>query len=409
MFAPLLATLTLALLCTSSPVLIRENPVKLTLARHFNFTGSAKIIEADQARARALKTRTHVPPAQFGAAANAASSGPLTNTAVTYTAEVLVGSPATTYNLIVDTGSSNTWVGADPSKPYVPTPPSEDTGEEVFVEYGSGLFIGEEWLDTISFAGITIPDQSIGASELAFGFNGVDGILGIGPTDLTQGTTSSGNLVPTVIDTAFTLNLIPNKQVGVSFEPTNTAGAVNGELTLGGADASKFTSALHSVPLTTTSPASLYFGVDQSVTYGGESILESTAGIVDTGTTLVLIASDAFARYQTATGGVSDADTGLLSITPAQFAALQNLDFNIGGQTFSLTPNAQIWPRALNTAIGGTADSIYLIVGDIGSNTGAGLDFINGYAFLERFYSVFDSGAGTVSFAETAFTGATSN
>lgn len=46
------------------------------------------------------------------------------------------------------------------------------------------------------------------------------------------------------------------------------------------------------VPITSTSPASQYWGVDQTINYGsGEAILDSTAGIVDTGTTLVLIAT----------------------------------------------------------------------------------------------------------------------
>lgn len=63
----------------------------------------------------------------------------------------------------------------------------------------------------------------------------------------------------------------------------------------------------------------------------------------------------------------------------------------------------------LNSAIGGNADSVYLIVGDIGSSTGSGLDFINGMTWLERFYSVYDTGNQQVGFAETAFTFATTN
>lgn len=41
--------------------------------------------------------------------------------------------------------------------------------------------------------------------------------------------------------------------------------------------------------------------------------------------------TDAFSTYQAATGGVLDENTGLLRITPAQFANLQSLFFNIGG------------------------------------------------------------------------------
>lgn len=44
---------------------------------------------------------------------------------------------------------------------------------------------------------------------------------------------------------------------------------------------------------------------------------------------------DAFATYQQLTGGVTDEATGLLSITPAQFASLQSLFFNIGGVSSS--------------------------------------------------------------------------
>jgi cathepsin E len=78
--------------------------------------------------------------------------------------------------------------------------------------------------------------------------------------------------------------------------------------------------------------------------------------------------------------------------------------------TFELTANAQIWPRSLNTVIGGTAGSIYLIVNDLGTPTPAqGLDFINGQAFLERFYSVYDTANQRVGLATTPFTKATTN
>ena len=103
--------------------------------------------------------------------------------------------------------------------------------------------------------------------------------------------------------------------------------------------------------VTSTSPASQYWGITQSITYGSShtTILSSTAGIVDTGasavpnklslisstcpqgTTLLLIASDALAKYQKATGATSDASTGLLAISSSGFSKLQSLYFKIGG------------------------------------------------------------------------------
>jgi len=74
-----------------------------------------------------------------------------------------------------------------------------------------------------------------------------------------------------------------------------------------------------------------------------------------------------------------------------------------------LTPNAEIWPRSLNTYIGGVSGDIYLIVANLGTPSGEGLDFINGQTFLERFYAVFDTANQRVGIATTSFTSATTN
>ncbi|KAI0797337.1 aspartic proteinase precursor [Irpex lacteus] len=407
MFAQLAATISLALICAASPiVVIRDNNIKLPLSRNFNVPGGKTLPEIDRARAQSLIQKAS---SKSEVTKQASENVPVTNVATIYTVAVDVGTPPTTFNLIVDTGSSNTWVGANTNNPYTPTNSSIDTGDSVFVEYGSGLFIGEEYLDTVSFGDITLYNQSIGGSELALGFNGVDGIFGIGPVDLTEGTTDSGSAVPTVTDNALTAGLISKKQVGVYFQPTTEASVTNGELSFGGADSTKYNGTLNAVPITSTSPASNYFGVDQSVKYGDSEILSTNAGIVDTGTTLVLLATDAYNAYVNATGAVLDSTTGLLNITSAQYEKLDSLFFELGGVSYELTPNAQIWPRSLNTAIGGVDGAIYLVVADIGSNSGSGLDFINGYTFLERYYTVYDTDANTVSFAETPYTFATSN
>jgi hypothetical protein len=336
------------------------------------------------------------------------SSFPVTNGVVTYTADVGVGSPATTYSLIIDTGSSNTFIGA--GKTYVKTSTSKSTGNSVSVSYGSGSFSGTEYTDTVTLSsGLVIKNQSIAVASTSTGFDGVDGILGVGPVDLTDGTVKNTGEVPTVTDNLYSQGTIPANSLGVFFAPTTSTSTKNGELTFGGADTSKISGSLSYVPVTSTYPASYYWGVDQSIGYGTTTLLSTTAGIVDTGTTLTLIASDAFKKYKTATGAVADSATGLLRITSAQYSNLKNLDFKIGGKTYSLTPNAQIFPRSLNTQIGGSANSIYLIVADIGSSSGQGLDFINGYSFLERFYTVYDTQNSRLGFAATQYTTATTN
>jgi cathepsin E len=112
---------------------------------------------------------------------------------------------------------------------------------------------------------------------------------------------------------------------------------------------------------------------------------------------------DAYNRYVDATGAVYDENTGLLRITPAQYENLQSLFFGIGGRTYELNANAQIWPRTLGVP-GGEKDSIYLVVFDLGSIISLDLGFIAGQPFLERYYSVFDTGNSRVGFATTPFT-----
>ncbi|KAF8930621.1 hypothetical protein BGZ52_000891 [Haplosporangium bisporale] len=333
-----------------------------------------------------------------------------------YVASVGIGSPATQYDLIVDTGSSNTWVGAN--KPYVKTSTSQQTSNSVSEGgiQGSGGFSGTEYTDQVTLAsGLVVSGQSIGVASTVKGFKDVDGILGLGPVDLTVGTLSpdTKSTIPTVVDNLFTQGTISEHVCSIYFEPiTDSSGTQeNGQITFGGTDSSKYTGSITFAPITETSPANNYWGIDASFSYGrGETtILSTNAGIVDSGTTLLLLATDAFNAFQKATGGVKDSATGLLSITSEQLGSMKSLFVTISGVEYELTPNALIWPRSLNSAIGGSAGSIYLIVSDNGSNSGSGLDFILGLKFMERFYTVFDTGNQRVGFATTPFTDATTN
>lgn len=407
-FLSLLPVFILALVALANPVVttIRDSTISLPIARRVRLASGKTLYEHDYARAQALKARSKV-----GSVSKLANT-PAENRAVSYISKVGVGSPATQYNLIVDTGSSNTWIGAGTK--YSPTHTSQKTPNTVGATYGSGFFSGTEYIDTITLgSGLVIPTQSIGVASTAAGFDGTDGILGIGPVALTRNTLSpdTNATIPTVIDNLFSRRTISSKVIGIFFEPTNSNSTVNGVLTWGGTDRSKFTGSITYTPITVTEPAKLYWGIDQTVTYGKSKtpILAKTAGIVDTGTTLVLISKDAYDKYQTVTGATFDAVAGLLKITSAQYAKLQSLYFWIGGKTFEFTANAQIWPRSLNTAIGGSTGDIYLVVGNLGSSTGQGLDFINGQTWLERFYSVYDTDKERVGIATTPFTRATSN
>ena len=63
-----------------------------------------------------------------------------------------------------------------------------------------------------------------------------------------------------------------------------------------------------------------------------------------------------------------------------------------------------MWPRALNTLIGGNSSFIYLVINDLGTPSGSGLDFVLGFTFLERFYTVYETVNQLIGFAQTEFT-----
>ncbi|KAF5366346.1 hypothetical protein D9757_011466 [Collybiopsis confluens] len=396
---------TLALAVAANPIVVVDrSPISLPLSRVRNFTSGYDIISHDLARIQHFKDRANARATNQPFTKRQAQ--PVINEVVSYIASVGVGASNSQYQLIVDTGSSNTWVGA--SKSFASTSTSTNTGAQVSVSYGSGEFSGTEWTDKVTLSSsLVVTQQSIGVASSSSGFSGTDGILGIGPTDLTADTVNGASTVPTVVDNLFSQGTISQKVIGISFAPTTTDEVTNGEIFFGGTDSAKFAGSVAYTPRVGD-----YWGIAQTVTYGSTTVLNNLQGIVDTGTTLIYLTPNSFNSYIKATGAVFDDDTGLYKLTTAQFSALKNLNFVIGGVAYSLTPNAQIFPRSLNTEIGGSASSIYLIVSDLGESlcaAEAGFDFINGYAFLERFYSVYDTTNNRVGFASTPFTTATTN
>ncbi|KAG2357795.1 aspartic peptidase domain-containing protein [Suillus spraguei] len=248
-----------------------------------------------------------------------------------------IGNPPQPTAWFLDTGSSITWVG---------TGKSYDTGTQ-------SSFLGTIFYDTVTLGGgVTVTGFPLG---VAFIWNGFDS----GEDDL-EGT------IPT-----FTDYLYKQRKIGRHPALRNQT-AKSETLTFGGTDRTN--------PITAMPPASRFW------------ILGFTAGIVDTGTTFLHIASDAYISYKAATGSTYDPPTGLLRITTRRYSALQNLEFHIEGvPNVSLTPNAQIWPRSLNYKLdGGAPRAIYLIVIDSGMPSGRGDDFTVGHTFIQRFYTVFD-------------------
>lgn len=235
-----------------------------------------------------------------------------------------VGVPPTIYSLLVDPGSSNTWLGA--KKSYVKTKSSLDAreaGHTVALVYGSGTFSGEEYFDNLTMSGISF-QQEIGVTGTSKGVN-EDGIFGIGPTDLTRGTLSHNDNaeIPTVTDSLFKQRLITSRSVTIgnhllTFEPTKAAD-------------------VNYVPITRTSPANEFWGLDAGFRYCAVTLLAQTAGIIDHGTTLLLLSTNAFNTFRNETGAELDASAGILRYKNDNCLGLKPLTLVVGGKTIEIS------------------------------------------------------------------------
>ncbi|KAG6329654.1 hypothetical protein ID866_9436 [Astraeus odoratus] len=314
------------------------------------------------------------------------------------------------YKLMVDTGSSYTWVGNNPDNPYVPGPSSGVTGQRVKILYHDGTisFTGMTHSDTVTLQDVlTVNSQSIGVSDRPGVFNpkDYDGILGLGPTILTTHISEDGNPIPpifTVVDRLYIQGIISHAVLGIYFMPYNDG--VHGLLSFGNYDDTVLLSGMNYVPVTSTYPVSNYWGVDASVIYRGNTILDPTPGIVDSGSPLIKIASDAFSVYLSETGATLNPD-GSYTLTLDQYNNLGILSFIIGSQHYDLSPNAQIFPRT-HASIDGV---IFLIIGEQHMIQGSSQGFTLGYPFLERYYVVLNSSSSRIGFASTIYTYSTSN
>ncbi|KAG2354717.1 aspartic protease [Suillus spraguei] len=407
--ASLLTQALLALSITGSPVEVRNSLITIPLTRRLRFSnGTINLSQHDKARMATFRNYNRNDPY--------IDIIPVLNVHSGYDMAVDVGNPPTTYNLGIDTGSSFTWLR---NSAYVQTDTSVNTHRRVMQEYGfpkSDDDNGTIWNDTITLGGwLTVTEFPLGIAEIVKGFDERQiGILGLGPRILSLEILMDepDKEIPTITDYLYQQGKIYQHIVGIFFQPTTTeADTLSGELSFGGPDETKYISNIVYTPVTTIPIASNYWGIKQQITYGSTEILETAIGMVDSGSTFLYIASDAFEKYQTATGAIHDEITGHLTITLGQYMALQNLDFHIEGEIFSLTRNAQIWPRPLNYMLHERADTntIYLIVKDLGTESGVGDDFVLGFVFLQRFYTVLDgsSSPGRVGFAKTLFTDTT--
>ncbi|KAG0277656.1 hypothetical protein BGZ96_002782 [Linnemannia gamsii] len=375
----ILLILLLSVACASASPTPRHSSFKATLMRPASPIRLKDVYRRDMKRWAKFDTNSF--------------SIPAINEDVSYTITVGLGTPVTNVSLIFDTGSSNLWVKSTAYNP-LNSRTANYLGETFSIQYGSGNASGKEYTDVASL-GCYKFTQEFGVSSNFSGFSStVQGLVGFGPDDLSTNVTSTGEKVLTPVDNLYSTHQISSNVIGVWFQPITNGGIqeTNGEITFGGHDSTKYYGKITYVPITTASPASEYWGIDiAEIAFGTTKVTSTIHGIVDTGTTLILLSSAATSSlYEQIPGAKVDNDTTLYIIPPAEVPKLKDITFNIGHRVFVLTPAQYTVPQNQVANIGGKVGTTYSWISSLGDNE-SGLAFILGQKFLENFYSVYDT------------------
>jgi len=319
-----------------------------------------------------------------------------------YYGPIDIGTPAQTFNVIFDTGSSNLWVPSDQcplweiacrfhnrydhddSSTYVAN------GTDFEIQYGSGSMSGFVSQDTVCIAGVCVTDQLFAEAThepgLAFLAAKFDGILGMGFPQISVNhiTPPFHSMIEQGVVEApvfgFWLNRDPNGEEG-------------GELTLGGSDPNHYSGEVTYVPVDREG----YWEVTMDDMAMDGNTIGCNGGctsIVDTGSSLLVGPTDETNAINKMIGGVELVPgTGQYFVDCNKISSMPNIDFTVGGKVFSLTGVDYV----LQVTQAGQSQCIS---GFMGLDLPMGKWWILGDVFIGRFYTEFDVGNSRVGFAD---------
>ncbi|XP_028652454.1 gastricsin-like [Erpetoichthys calabaricus] len=338
----------------------------------------------------------------YGAYASSANEPLLNYNDMSYYGAISIGTPAQSFYVLFDTGSSNLWVAStycnsqactnhplfDPSQSSTYT----SNGQTFSLQYGTGSLTGVFGYDTVNVQGISIPNQEIGLSTNEPGTNFVyaqfDGILGLAYPSL-----SSGGETP-VMDSMIQDGLLQSNLFAFYLSDNTQQGS---EVTFGGVDPNMYSGQIYWAPVT----QELYW----QVAIDGFQINNQETGwcsdgcqaIVDTGTSLLTCPQQYLGYLQQYIGAQAN-QYGEYIIDCNNMSNMPTITFTINGVTFPLPPSAY---TLVNNDNGGTYCTSGIMGTYLPSQNGQPL-WILGDVFLRQYYSVYDRQNNQVGFATAA-------
>ncbi|KAF8176802.1 aspartyl protease [Pholiota molesta] len=342
-----------------------------------------------------------------------------------YFGSISIGTPPQSFNVILDTGSSDLWLAGtsctrcDRQTPIFQSAQSSTfqtgpatagnansnaapvLGQQVQINYGSGAVAGLLSSDTVSMGGFTVPNQTfLNVNQLTSGLldGAVSGIMG-----LAFSTIASTGATP-FWETLATNGQLANPEM--AFWLTRSASAQTqdvpgGVFTLGGTNSSLFSGSVEFLNMPTSTPSFWLLSMSK-VTIDSQTVQISTGNAalsaIDTGTTLIGGPTADVAAIKAAVNGTdSQSHAGFFNF-PCTSQLQVSLSF--GGSLWPINPldmNIGQEPNDASLCIAAIFD---LTQGtNIDSNSG-NPGWVVGDTFLKNVYSVFRSNPPSIGFAQ---------
>jgi hypothetical protein len=311
-----------------------------------------------------------------------------------YIADVQVGTPPQTFQVVADTGSSNFWI---PDKTCRGTPCANKhkfdksasstygrDGRPFAIQYGTGSCQGTLGVDTVSFGGIVAEQTTFGQATVLASFfadQPLDGILGMGwPQIAVDGVTP-------VVHQMIQNNELDEARFGVWMtEETGGDGTIAGEITLGGIDTTKFTGDITYTRV--TRKGYWQFNIN-GAKVNGQNVARSGSAISDTGTSLIVGPTSTVRSIASALGGRFNPQQGLYTVDCSKVDSLPDVVFTIENKDFAVTSKSYVL----------RLDGLCLL--GFESLSGAPIDWILGDVFIRDWYQIYDIGGSQIGFARS--------
>lgn len=319
---------------------------------------------------------------------------------VGYIATIQIGTPPQNFNILMDSGSADFWVGSENCQSQQGTCGNHtflgskssssfvQSNQNFNVTYGSGSVAGVLCKDNINMAGLQLNNHTFGvANEESVQFSAdtvpFDGLMGLAQSTL------SNEKVPTPVESLASQGLISSAIS--SFKISRLADQLNdGEVTFGGLDPTKFVaSSLITIP--NVSKIGFWEGALNAITVNGQNTgMTGRTAILDTGTTLIIAPPADTLAVMAMLGGKCDTQQCTIPCTSNASVAL-----SFGNASFAIDPRDMVvLPVDSNDPTGDCTAGIQ--PGIIGTDT----EWLVGDVFLKNAYLSVDTSNNQISLAK---------